>query len=89
MRILDCHSHWGTKRGYLFRTPEALARQEAIWRTKVEYLTEEEMCDEFVRHDTRAILDLSYPKFWPIEEKSLCPMSSSSQTATPPTTTIP
>ena len=67
MRILDVQSHWGTERGYLFRTPEALARQEAIWRTKVEYFTEDGMCDEFVRHGTRAILDLSYPKFWPIE----------------------
>jgi hypothetical protein len=69
MRILDVHSHWGTERAYLFRTPEALARQEAIWRTKVEYFTEDGMCDEFVRHGTRAILDLSYPKFWP---KQLC-----------------
>jgi hypothetical protein len=35
MKIFDCHSHWGTKRGYIFRTDEELAQQERIWKTKV------------------------------------------------------
>ena len=26
-RIFDCHSHWSTKRGYFFQSPEALESQ--------------------------------------------------------------
>ncbi len=45
MRIFDCHSHWSTRKGYLFRTEDELASQERIWNTKAEYQTEEEMAD--------------------------------------------
>ena len=34
MKILDCHSHWGTKRGYIFRTEEQLAQQEKSGKRK-------------------------------------------------------
>ena len=26
MKFFDCHSHWGTEKGHIFRTPEELAR---------------------------------------------------------------
>jgi uncharacterized protein len=68
MRIFDCHSHWGTKRGYLFRTDAELARQEKIWQTKPEILTEQEMTDYFRRNSVRALLDLGWIRFLPIEE---------------------
>jgi uncharacterized protein len=68
MRIFDCHSHWGTRRGYIFRTEEQLAQQEAIWKTKVTFFTEEEMVAYFRRNTARVILDLSFTKFLPIEE---------------------
>jgi hypothetical protein len=68
MKIFDCHSHWGTKRGYIFRTDEQLAQQERIWKTKVNFFTDEEMVDYFRKNDARVILDLSFTKFLPIEE---------------------
>ena len=39
MRIFDCHSHWGTEKGYILRTKEELERQEKVWKTKATYYT--------------------------------------------------
>ena len=47
MKIFDCHSHWGTKRGYIFRTEAELARQEQIWKTKATFFTEDEQVEYF------------------------------------------
>lgn len=68
MRIFDCHSHWGTKRGYIFRTEAELAQQEKIWKTKARYYTEDEMVDYMRQNDARTILDLSFVKTLPIDE---------------------
>lgn len=68
MRIFDCHSHWGTKRGYIFRTKEELERQEKIWKTEVKFFTEDEMMTYIRGSNARTILDLSFTKFLPIEE---------------------
>lgn len=68
MRILDCHSHWGTKKGYLFRTEEELRNQEKIWRTPVQYFTEKEQADYFRKNNVRTILDMSFTKFLEMEE---------------------
>lgn len=68
MRVFDCHSHWGTKRGYIFRTQAELDRQEKIWKTKVHYYSEQEMLDYMRSHHVRTILDLSIVKFMPIEQ---------------------
>ncbi|MBL0421048.1 amidohydrolase family protein [Ramlibacter sp. AW1] len=68
MNIIDCHSHWGTRRGYIFRTPEELARQAAIWKTEVQFFTEDEQAAYFRRNNARVILDLSFTKFLPIEQ---------------------
>jgi predicted TIM-barrel fold metal-dependent hydrolase len=68
MRIFDCHSHWGTKKGYLFRTEAELARQEKIWKTPVRYYTEDEQADYFRRNNARVILDISWIKSLPNEE---------------------
>ena len=67
-KLFDCHSHWGTKRGYLFRTEAELAQQEKIWKTKATFWSEDEMADYFRRNNVRTILDLSFTKFLPIEE---------------------
>jgi predicted TIM-barrel fold metal-dependent hydrolase len=67
-KVFDCHSHWGTKRGYLFRTEAELAQQQKIWGTKAAFLSEDEMADYFRRSNARVILDLSFTKFLPIEE---------------------
>jgi uncharacterized protein len=68
MKIFDCHSHWGTKRGYIFRTEEQLAQQEKIWQTKVTFFTEEEMVAYFRKNNAKVILDLSFTKFLSIAE---------------------
>lgn len=68
MRIFDCHSHWGTRKGYLFRTEAELARQEKIWKTPVRYYTEDEQADYFRQNNARVIMDLSWVKFLPMEE---------------------
>ena len=47
MKIFDCHSHWGTKRGYIFRTEAELAQQEKIWKTKATFFTEDEQVAYF------------------------------------------
>jgi predicted TIM-barrel fold metal-dependent hydrolase len=67
-KLFDCHSHWGTKRGYLFRTEAELAQQEKIWKTKATFWSEDEMADYFRQNNVRTILDLSFTKFLPIEE---------------------
>ena len=43
LRFFDCHSHWGTRRGYIFRTEAELAQQEKIWKTKAIFYEEVEM----------------------------------------------
>jgi predicted TIM-barrel fold metal-dependent hydrolase len=68
VRIFDCHSHWGTRRGYIFRTDAQRAQQEKIWKTKPTFLSEEEMTAYFREQNVRTILDLSFTKFLPIEE---------------------
>jgi predicted TIM-barrel fold metal-dependent hydrolase len=68
MKIFDCHSHWGTERGYLFRTDAELAQQEKIWNTKVTFFTDDDQADYFRRNHARVILDLSFIKFLPIAE---------------------
>lgn len=66
--IFDCHSHWGTKRGYIFRTQAELDQQEKIWKTKVHYYSEEEMIAYMRQNRVRTILDLSITKFMPADE---------------------
>jgi predicted TIM-barrel fold metal-dependent hydrolase len=67
-RIFDCHSHWGTAKAHIFRTPEELARQEKIWKTKGRHWAEGEMMDYMRRNNVRTILDLSFHKKLPIEQ---------------------
>ena len=53
MKIFDCHSHWGTKRGYIFRTEAELAQQEKIWKTKVTFFTEDEQVAYFRQNNAQ------------------------------------
>jgi predicted TIM-barrel fold metal-dependent hydrolase len=59
MRIFDCHSHWSTRKGYVFQTDEELKNQERIWGTKASFQTEDEMADTFRRNNVRVVLDLA------------------------------
>lgn len=68
MRLFDCHSHWATKKGHIFRTEAELARQERIWKTKGRHYSEQEMMDYMRANNVRVILDLAFTKALPIED---------------------
>jgi predicted TIM-barrel fold metal-dependent hydrolase len=68
MRIVDVHSHWGTKRGYVLRSAAALALQEQTWRSKPKYDTEQQMADTMRANGVRAILDFGFTKSLPLAE---------------------
>ena len=56
MKIIDMHSHWGTKRGYPLQTTAELKQQRATWNSDPNYMTEQEMAEYFRANDVRAIL---------------------------------
>ena len=68
MEIIDVHSHWGTKRGYVLQTEAELAQQRATWRSEPAYHTEQEMADYFRASGVKAILDFGFTKFRPLYE---------------------
>ncbi len=68
MKLIDLHSHWGTARGYPLRTPEELAVQERVWKSKPTYVSEAEQAAYFRSSNVHAILDLAFTKFLPLEE---------------------
>jgi predicted TIM-barrel fold metal-dependent hydrolase len=63
MRIFDCHSHWSTRRGYIFQSEEEQKSQERIWGTKAAFQTEAEMAETFRRNKVRVMLDLALTAF--------------------------
>lgn len=68
MDIIDLHSHWGTERGYVLRTAEALNQQQHTWNSKPRYDTEAEMAAYLRAHRVRAILDFGFTKSLPLDE---------------------
>ncbi|HVA38395.1 MAG TPA: amidohydrolase family protein [Candidatus Dormibacteraeota bacterium] len=68
IRLIDMHSHWGTKYAYPLRTPEELALQERTWRSKPQYDTEDGMAAYLRKNGVRAILDLGFTKYLPVAE---------------------
>jgi len=68
MRILDMHSHWGTRRGYPFQTPEELVQQERVFRSTPRDVTVAEMAEHFRRMSVQVMLDLGVRAPAPIEE---------------------
>jgi predicted TIM-barrel fold metal-dependent hydrolase len=66
--IIDIHSHWGTRRGYVLQTEAELAQQRATWRSEPTYHTEAEMAQYFRDSGVKAILDFGFSKFRPLEE---------------------
>jgi predicted TIM-barrel fold metal-dependent hydrolase len=71
MKIIDIHSHWGTRRGYALRTEAELAQQRKTWNSDPKYATEEEMAAYFRETGVRTILDFGYTKFIPLEEAAM------------------
>lgn len=68
MKIFDCHSHWATDKGYLFRTEAERAQQEKIWRTPFQLFTEDEQAAYFRDNQARVILDISWIKELSLDE---------------------
>ncbi len=68
MKMIDIHSHWGTKRGYVLRTAEELAQQKKTWNSEPKYATEDQMADHFRQSNVRAVLDFGFTKFIPLDE---------------------
>jgi predicted TIM-barrel fold metal-dependent hydrolase len=68
MKLIDLHSHWGTKKGYVLRTEAELARQKHTWNSEPKYHTEDEMAAYFRSQGVRAILDFGFTKNMPVEE---------------------
>lgn len=68
MKIVDCHSHWATEKGYIFRTEAERAQQEKVWRTPFKIFTEDEQADYFRKNNVRVILDISWIKALSLEE---------------------
>jgi predicted TIM-barrel fold metal-dependent hydrolase len=66
--ILDFHSHWGTRRGYPFRTDAELAHQKRVWKQEPVYVSEREMADYFRENKIQAILDLGFTKYLALDE---------------------
>lgn len=68
MKLFDCHSHWATEKGYLFRTAAERSQQEKIWRTPFELFTEQQQADYFRKNGVRTILDISWIKELTLDE---------------------
>jgi uncharacterized protein len=68
MKMIDIHSHWGTRRGYTLRTDEELAQQKKTWNSEPKYATEDQMADYFRQSNVRAVLDFGFTKFISLDE---------------------
>lgn len=68
MKMIDIHSHWGTRRGYTLRTDAELAQQRKTWNSEPKYATEDEMAGYFRNSNVRAVLDFGFTKFIPLSE---------------------
>ena len=66
--IIDLHSHWSTRRGYVLQSEAELAQQHGTWRSTPDYRTEQEMAADFAQANVRVILDFGFTKFLPIEQ---------------------
>jgi hypothetical protein len=67
MRLFDCHSHWSTRKGYVFQTEAELLNQERIWGTEATFQTEDEMVATFRKNNVRVMLDLATTVLYPME----------------------
>jgi len=68
MKIIDIHSHWGTRRGYPLQTEAELAQQKKTWNSEPTYHTEAEMLEHFRQSNAQVILDFGYTKYMPVEQ---------------------
>jgi predicted TIM-barrel fold metal-dependent hydrolase len=67
-KLIDVHSHWGTKRGYTLRSADELALQKATWNSEPTYHSEDEMAAYFRKSGVQVILDFGFTKFIPLAQ---------------------
>lgn len=65
---IDMHSHFGTKKGYLWKGPKDISAAEKHYRFHVEYRTEKEQAAYFRKNNVQVILDMGFPGHLPLEE---------------------
>ncbi|MEO8921449.1 MAG: amidohydrolase family protein [Caldimonas sp.] len=66
--LFDMHSHWGTERGYVLRSADALAQQQNTWKSTPRYDSEEEMAAYLRANNVRTILDFGFTKNLRLDE---------------------
>lgn len=66
MRLFDCHSHWSTRKGYVFQTEAELENQTRVWGTQAAFQTEDEMMATLRKNNVRAMLDIATPVLYPM-----------------------
>ena len=67
-QFFDCHSHWATDKGYLFRTQAERDQQKKIWQTDFQLFSEDEQAQYFRDQKVQTILDISWIKDLSLEE---------------------
>jgi len=60
LKAIDLHSHYSTRRGYLFQSAEEIALQEQIWGHPTEYRTEKEMAQDLRDAGVATFLDFGF-----------------------------
>jgi hypothetical protein len=60
MKAIDMHSHWSTKKGYLWRTHDEVKHADKRFRIKTFYRTEEEMAKDLRKADIKTVLDFGF-----------------------------
>lgn len=68
LKAIDIHSHFGTKKGYLWRTPEEIEHAENTYHYKIKHHTEKQMAQVLRDAHVKAIFDYSFTMVMPIEE---------------------
>ncbi|MBI2320034.1 MAG: amidohydrolase, partial [Betaproteobacteria bacterium] len=60
LKVIDLHSHYSTRRGYLFQSAEEIALQEKTWGHRTGYRTDEEMVQDFRDAGAAVFLDFGF-----------------------------
>lgn len=59
MALIDLHSQWGTKWGYVLRTEAGLGQQHSTWKSEPKYHSQEEMVAYFKANDMQHVVTAS------------------------------
>lgn len=60
LKVIDLHSHYSTRQGYLFQSAEEIALQEKTWGHRTTYRTDEEMVQDFRNAGAAVFLDFGF-----------------------------